>query len=367
MNAYASLDRRDAERVAVPAGAGMTRGRVADDRQMLRTAAELSRDLHRARPAIYWTDLIASALLGYAALALAIGLSSGLAALAAATVAVFALYRAESFIHELTHVKHDQLPGFRTGWNLLIGIPLFVPSFLYEGVHQLHHARQRYGTAQDPEYLPLALMKPWSVPLFVLVSALAPLALMVRFAVLTPLAALFPAVRNALIHRWSALSINPDFRRRMPEGPAARQWRWQAAGASLWANALIAGMIFGVIPVRAFVIFMAVLSMAAVVNQVRTLVAHLWENDGEELSLTAQYLDSVNVPPPGLLPFLWAPVGLRYHALHHLLPGVPYHSLGEAHRRLARTLEPDSAYHRANYAGLAPLVGALVAKTVRRG
>ena len=61
-------------------------------------------------------------------------------------------------------------------------------------------------------------------------------------------------------------------------------------------------------------------------NQVRTLVAHLWENDGEPMSVTAQYLDSVNVPPPATLPALWAPVGLRYHALHHLLPGVPYHA-----------------------------------------
>ena len=39
-------------------------------------------------------------------------------------------------------------------------------------------------------------------------------------------------------------------------------------------------------------------------NQVRTLVAHLWENDGEPMSVTAQYLDSVNVPPPATLPAL---------------------------------------------------------------
>jgi fatty acid desaturase len=53
--------------------------------------------------------------------------------------------------------------------------------------------------------------------------------------------------------------------------------------------------------------------------------------------VTAQYLDSTNVPD-GFLPYLWAPVGLRYHALHHLLPSLPYHSLGEAHRRISGAL-----------------------------
>ena len=123
----------------------------------------------------------------------------------------------------------------------------------------------------------------------------------------------------------------------------------------------------GVIPLRAFLIFLAVVSAVAVVNQVRTLVAHLWENDGEAMTVTAQYLDSVNVPPPALLPVLWAPVGLRYHALHHLIPSVPYHALGEAHRRLKATLDANSPYHRANYKGLPGLVVKITRSTLVRG
>ena len=40
--------------------------------------------------------------------------------------------------------------GFRLVWNLIVGVPLLVPSFMYEGVHNLHHAKRYYGTARTP-------------------------------------------------------------------------------------------------------------------------------------------------------------------------------------------------------------------------
>ncbi|MDB5457046.1 MAG: fatty acid desaturase, partial [Caulobacter sp.] len=78
------------------------------------------------------------------------------------------------------------------------------------------------------------------------------------------------------------------------------------------------------------------------------------------------FLDSVNVPPPALLPALWAPVGLRYHGLHHLLPRLPYHNLGRAHRRLSSVLPARSAYHRINHQGLIAGLGELRARLKQR-
>ncbi len=347
------------ERTAAPAE------RIADDMAMLRAASDLTRDLNAPKPLVYWGDLLASALVGYGGVFVAVTVPSTGLMIAASVLAILALYRAGSFIHELTHIKHSAVPGFRFGWNLIVGIPLLVPSFMYEGVHSLHHARTRYGTVEDPEYLPLALMKPWTVPLFVIVAAFAPLAFLFRYGVLAPLSMFIPPLRTLVIERYSGLVINPLFRRRPAEGELRRNWLVQESAASLWAMALLVGVATGMLPLRGFLIALGIASGTIVLNQIRTLVAHLWENDGEVLTVTAQFLDSVNVPPPATLPALWAPVGLRYHAIHHLLPGLPYHALGEAHRRLTASLPQDSQYHRANYAGLPGLVSRLVASTMK--
>src|SRR5262245_53027808 len=78
--------------------------RVKDDATILKAAASLTRDLNVPNDAIYWADLLGSAIIGYVALFATMALRWPLA-LATGIAAVLALYRAGSFIHELTHIK----------------------------------------------------------------------------------------------------------------------------------------------------------------------------------------------------------------------------------------------------------------------
>jgi len=77
-------------------------------------------------------------------------------------------------------------------------------------------------------------------------------------------------------------------------------------------------------------------------NSLRTLAAHRYRSEGDPMTATQQLLDSLNYPrAPWLIP-LWAPVGLRFHALHHLFPSIPYHNLAAAHDRLTGMLPQGS-------------------------
>jgi fatty acid desaturase len=64
------------------------------------------------------------------------------------------------------------------------------------------------------------------------------------------------------------------------------------------------------------------------------------------MSYAEQLVDSVNVVGHPVFTELWAPVGLRYHALHHLFPTIPYHALPVAHARLMQALPADSIYRK---------------------
>ena len=307
----------------------------------------------RPNPWIYWSDLLVSAGIGWGAFAMALAAPfASLGYFGWLGVSIVALLRAALFIHELTHLRPGALPGFEAGWHLLAGLPLMLPSLMYVGSHNDHHKKNVFGTRHDPEYAPIARWSRLRLVRFVLEVALVPLALPLRWGVLAPLSYLIPALRKPVVERLSTLFINADYRRPMPRGTQARRWAIQEAAACVlfW---VVAGLLWqGVLPLTLVVTWVLLTSGILVINQIRTLAAHRYECDGREVDATAQLMDSINLRGVPVLTALIAPVGLRYHALHHFLPTVPYHSLGTLHRRLLRELPSEAEYHRTEAGGI---------------
>jgi fatty acid desaturase len=312
----------------------------------------------RPVPAVYWLDFLASAAVGWTTLVLAV-VTNGWHRAALLLVAIFALYRAALFIHEITHRAGRDVPLFSLAWNALVGVPLVIPSFLYEGVHTDHHRQSCYGTETDPEYMPFGRRPPVLIVASMLASLLAPVALAVRFGFLAPLSWAIPALRRPVAERCSALAINVRYVRRVPFELAARVQE-AAACAAVW-TALGLWWI-GLLPVAALVCWFIATAAVSGINALRTLAAHRYDQDSGELSMTEQLLDSCTIATHERLPAwlsdaghaLLAPVGLRYHALHHWIPSLPYHSLGRVHRLLVSTLRSDAPYHATVERGFTP-------------
>jgi fatty acid desaturase len=324
-----------------------TRKRLRDDSSFQVEDAclrELVRDLHRVRPAFFWTDLAATVAIGWSAFAAAVILRPfSTAMLACGVVAAFALYRALCFLHEVAHQNRRTLPGFETAWNLLAGYPLLMPSFVYVGVHQSHHKLTTYGTLDDPEYMPFA-QNSRRTAVFALEGFFIPAVLLVRFLLLTPLGFLNPGLARWLVGRLSSLTMNIHYRREITPELVRKVRRHSAALWLPWAGA-VALAVYGWLPWRLFAVWFGVVGLASFVNTLRTLGAHAYESDGEPLDRMGQLLDSIDTPG-GWWTELWAPVGLRYHALHHYFPGIPYHNLAEAYRRLTSTPPAGEHYSR---------------------
>lgn len=317
------------------------------------------------RPRLYWIDFLASATIGWGSFLLAPHLSA-VGAVLAFSVATLSLYRAVLFIHELAHLRSGAVRGFEAAWNVLVGIPLGVPSLMYVGSHAAHHRRSTYGTQQDPEYAPIARWNQRQILTSTLTMAVVPLLLAIRWTLLGPISWLFPPLRRLTVARCSTLVINPGYDRPAPKGRTARlRWMGGEVGAALFGWAVIAAIASGALDPQWLLRWLGVTVALLMLNHLRTLTAHRYESSGERLDTVGQLVDSVNLRGiPGLTPLL-APVGLRYHGLHHLVPGLPYHSLGAVHRHLLWELPADSPYRRAEASTLVGTLGELISRARR--
>ena len=313
-----------------------------------RQAREIVDDLHRRSGFLYWTDLLLSAGAAWALAVLFFRAPGwGPVALLALLGSAILFFRAGTFIHEIVHFRGGELKWFARAWNLLMGIPLLMPWILYRN-HVDHHSVRYYGTPDDGEYLPLAAAPRIETVKYVAQVTVLPLAVVLRFGVLGPVSWLNRRLREWVLTGINSAGVsNPYYRKRFPKEDERHLvivevlcFLWLVTVGVLVARGHIGAMVL----LKAYVL----LGLALGLNWVRNLAAHSYSNRGERMSLPEQVADSINITGQTWLTMLMFPVGLRYHALHHLFPFLPYHNLGKAHKRLMERLPADSPYRQVN-------------------
>jgi len=327
---------------------------------MVHQARALVTDLYARRGWIYWLDFTLTATLSWTLVGVYFTTEPWSAAqLLAMLLAAVGLFRAGTFIHEIVHFRQGEMRSFKWAWNLLLGFPILSPWVIYRN-HIEHHTQQHYATPGDGEYLPLAAAPPVETLKYLAQIPLLPPLALIRFGILGPVSHLAPKLREWLLTRASAAVTNPYYRKRFPARlePELTRSEWFCFG---WVVLMIALTLFGPVRPLHWLMAWALLSLTVGLNWIRNLAAHGYGQAGMPLDKSGQVADSINITGQTWLTIWLFPVGLRYHGLHHLLPDLPYHQLGRAHKRLANALPPAHPYHRCNRQSYFAVIAGLLA------
>jgi fatty acid desaturase len=303
-------------------------------------------DFFKIDAVAYWKDLILCTVLAYvtASIYLSMPVSSPFKYVAF-PFAVFWLYRASSMVHEVSHLNKSQLPGFKIGWNILLGIPTLFPSTFFSSHHRDHHSGRHYGTPQDPEYI-VNVFTPGSLAgtlFFIAYLSVYPVFVLVRF-MLAPISYLRPSWREFTLKRLSSFTLNWKYERNLARLDR-RAFNTVEFFCCLRAWLIPLGMVVGIshwtrLP-QMYLLAICVLFC----NQMRFLADHHFESHGEKMSMAEHVIDSCNYSQRDFLTWVFFPFTIRFHALHHLFPTIPYHNLEAAHAHLTDALPADSTYH----------------------
>lgn len=296
----------------------------------------------KPNPLIFWADFLASSTAGYALTywASTFPLFS-LPHIGVVFLAAICMFRACMFMHEAVHAGR-QIPGFTTAFNLYFAFVNKLPLYIYD-VHRAHHLQELYGTEQDSEYDLIKRDLP-NLLIPIVVTLLQPALMIVRFGVVPWfLPFIGERARNTIYQRASTFALNRNYRRPLPDAAERRKWYWQDAACAFYHLVFVVLCIAGVLSWNLLLAWYEVAVIAMLANYYRVMSSHAYLTGFSPTTRKQQILDSLTVTGS---PWLWwlFPVGLRYHALHHMMPHVPYHHMAKVHRILLTRLPDDHPY-----------------------
>jgi fatty acid desaturase len=296
-------------------------------------------------PYRYWMDFAVSLLLAYTASSVFLIAPLGsIVQYISFPIAVFWLYRLGSLVHEVCHLGQHEMPWFKVTWNLLVGVMTFTPSPFFTRHHRDHHSQRMYGTPEDPEYVANVLESGnWRSGIRYVFHVLAfPIMVYLRF-LLAPLSFVHPRIREFVLERGSSLTLNLHYRRKLNEYDR-RSILVMESLCFIRAAMIPLAIYLGYAPLSRIPLLYLLGLATLILNQMRQLADHHFTGDGTRSDVNSHIRDSCNFTGNDFLTGLFFPFSIRYHALHHLFPSLPYHNLQNAHGYLVRVLPFDSPY-----------------------
>lgn len=316
---------------------------IRDARKAMRDAPV---DFFKVNAARYWIDFLISLVCAYSASTIFLLAELGsVIQVIAFPIAVFWLYRLGSLVHEVCHLGQHEMRGFKATWNLLVGVMTFTPSPFFTRHHRDHHSQRFYGTPEDPEYVANVLESgSWRSAITYAVHVLLfPVMVFLRF-LLVPVSYLHPRLRQLVLERASSLTLNFQYRRKLNayDRRSIMIMEWLCFVRAVLIPLTV---IVGVAPLSRVPLLYLLGLTTLILNQMRQLADHHFEGDGSPADVESHVRDSCNFTGNDLLTRLFFPFSIRYHALHHLFPSLPYHNLKKAHEYLDDVLPVLSPYH----------------------
>lgn len=277
-------------------------------------------------PKIYWKDLILNASIAWLTI-LTLFFIEDYLILPILLISSLFVYRSIVFIHELAHLKENDVKYFNTVWHLIIGIPFLTPLFLYRQIHLTHHSKKHYSTSLDAEYYPFGLSKK-SIFFHFIYNTIIPFLSIVRFSILTPISYLNIKFRNTILNHFSFMGLKYQFNRSELSVKNDSKYKLVEFLCFIYTFLIFTLIMNKILPIQFIYYYYFIMTMTLTLNSIRAMGStHFYKFNGIEVNHESQMLDSINIRSENILTKIICPLGLQFHGLHHLFPSIPYHNL----------------------------------------
>lgn len=294
------------------------------------------------KPWRFFYTLIHCALLGWGGFALSL-YTDGPVFYISYIIGLIFIYKGTLMIHEVAHFQ-KKVRGLRLTYNLLFGFFNKYPAYLYD-THAFHHGKHTFSTYKDPEY---QYVKPDTIvtilgPIFV--SLFLPIFQILRFIILPPFMVLMPyKLKNKIYKHFSTLVFDVKYKRMAKNKSDINQMLRNDLATSFFNLIFIGAIFLGFLPMKTFILWYGMIVFASLLNMYRAKYNHIYNNKSRHAQSWENHLLDCFTIDKGIITEIFSPVGLRYHALHHVMQEIPFYNLKKAHEHLLRNLPKEHIY-----------------------